>query len=60
VWRHDWGVPVATADWISANLDSIPLPPQWRLHAYRWHREGGQAPACIPFPPASPLSPAAR
>jgi hypothetical protein len=55
----DWGmpaaVPPATADYLAAHAEIVPLPKEWRLMAYRWDRAGEVQPIHTSDPP-SPLS----
>lgn len=39
-WRTDAGVPAATADYIDAELEPVPLPAEWRIMVYRWRTDG--------------------
>ncbi|MFH1679294.1 MAG: glycosyltransferase family 39 protein [Candidatus Eisenbacteria bacterium] len=34
--RKSWGVPAPAADFLEQNLEEVPLPPEWRLRAFRW------------------------
>lgn len=37
-WRIEYSIPNATADFIEANMERVPLDDDWRLLAFRWPR----------------------
>jgi hypothetical protein len=46
-WRTAWGVPPATADYIEATFERLPVPESFGVLAFRWRDGGtGQPPAC--------------
>ncbi len=45
-WSDPAGVPAETVAWIEAELDPVPLPPEWRLLVYTW--DHGAEPEGVP------------
>jgi hypothetical protein len=52
-WRKPWAVTADAANFLIQHTDSLPLPPSWRMLAFRWRRGGGDRAADCP-PPSKP------
>jgi 4-amino-4-deoxy-L-arabinose transferase-like glycosyltransferase len=45
-WRSDWQVTPAVADYLESQLVRVPLPPEWRLLAFRWSNPAPDVRVC--------------